>query len=137
MLVYSWINKIDHSESNENINVINRRNFKELLARNHVAIWNHFQKIKLVTCNLKFWRKNCLDHSLYKIKLKKKRPLIFSLYTERYGFPNALKKAHKTIVIHFYFLLPTSRESIGSNFRNGDFVGFTRFEVSWIRKLYF
>ena len=32
----------------------------------------------------------------------------------------------------FYFLLPISRESIvfGSNFRNGDFVGFTRFEVS-------
>ena len=33
---------------------------------------------------------------------------------------------------HFYFLLPVSRESIvfGSNFRNGDFDGFTRFEVS-------
>ena len=32
---------------------------------------------------------------------------------------------------HFYFLLPISRESIvfGSNFRNGDFDGFTRFEV--------
>ena len=31
----------------------------------------------------------------------------------------------------FYFLLPISRESIvlGSNFRNGDFDGFTRFEV--------
>ena len=32
---------------------------------------------------------------------------------------------------HFYFLLPISRESIvfGSNFRNGDFKGFTRFQV--------
>ena len=31
----------------------------------------------------------------------------------------------------FYFLLPISRESIafGSNFRNGNFDGFTRFEV--------
>ena len=31
----------------------------------------------------------------------------------------------------FYFLLPISRESIfwGSNFRSGDFDGFTRFEV--------
>ena len=31
----------------------------------------------------------------------------------------------------FYFLLPISRESIvfGTNFRNGDFDGFTRFEV--------
>ena len=30
-----------------------------------------------------------------------------------------------------YFLLPISRESIvfGSNFRNGDFDGFTRFEI--------
>ena len=36
---------------------------------------------------------------------------------------------------HFYFLLPISRESIvfGSNFRNGDIEGFTRFEVPWIR----
>ena len=37
------------------------------------------------------------------------------------------------IVLHFlfYFLLPISRESIvfGSNFRSGDFDGFTRFEV--------
>ena len=34
-------------------------------------------------------------------------------------------------VFSFYFLLPISRESIvfGSNFRNGDFDGFTRFEV--------
>ena len=34
--------------------------------------------------------------------------------------------------IHFYFLLPISRESIvfGSNVRNGDFDGFARFEVS-------
>ena len=33
---------------------------------------------------------------------------------------------------YYYFLLPISRESIifGSNFRNGDFDGFTRFEVS-------
>ena len=33
---------------------------------------------------------------------------------------------------YFYFLLPISRESIvfGSNFRNGDFNGFTRLEVS-------
>ena len=33
--------------------------------------------------------------------------------------------------IDFYFLLPVSRESIvfGSNFRSGDFDGFTRFEV--------
>ena len=32
----------------------------------------------------------------------------------------------------FYFLLPISRESIvlGSNFRSGNFDGFTRFEVS-------
>ena len=32
----------------------------------------------------------------------------------------------------YYFLLPISRESIvlGSNFRNGDFDGFIRFEVS-------
>ena len=32
----------------------------------------------------------------------------------------------------FYFLLPISRESIvfGTNFQNGDFDGFTRFEVS-------
>ena len=32
---------------------------------------------------------------------------------------------------HLYFLLPVSRESIvfRSNFRNGDFDGFTRFEV--------
>ena len=32
----------------------------------------------------------------------------------------------------FYFLLPISRESIvfGSHFRNGDFDGFSRFEVS-------
>ena len=37
------------------------------------------------------------------------------------------------------FLLPISRESIvfGSNFRNGDFDGFTRFEVSGIRKSHF
>ena len=36
------------------------------------------------------------------------------------------------INMHFYFLLPISRESIvfGSNFRNGDFDGFTRFEGS-------
>ena len=33
--------------------------------------------------------------------------------------------------IHFYFLLPISRESIvwGTNFRSGDFDGLTRFEV--------
>ena len=38
----------------------------------------------------------------------------------------------KMLKIPFYFLLPISRESIafGSNFRNGDFDGFTRFEVS-------
>ena len=32
---------------------------------------------------------------------------------------------------HFYFFLPISRENIvfGSNFRNRDFDGFTRFEV--------
>ena len=41
--------------------------------------------------------------------------------------------------IFFYFFLPISRERIvfGSNFRNGDFDGFTRFEVLWIRKSYF
>ena len=35
-------------------------------------------------------------------------------------------------VERFYFLLPISRESIvlGTNFRNGYFDGFTRFEVS-------
>ena len=35
-------------------------------------------------------------------------------------------------IVHFYFLLPISRESIvhGSNFRSGDFDGYTRFEVS-------
>ena len=40
---------------------------------------------------------------------------------------------------YYYFLLPISRESIalGSNFRNGDFDGFTRFEVPWIRKTHF
>ena len=39
----------------------------------------------------------------------------------------------------YYFLLPISRESIvlGSNFRSGDFDGFTRFDVSWIRKSHF
>ena len=39
----------------------------------------------------------------------------------------------------FYFLLPISRESIvfGSNFRSGDFDGFTCFEVPWIRKTHF
>ena len=41
--------------------------------------------------------------------------------------------------IPFYFLLPISRESIvfGSDFRNRDFDGFTRFEVPWIRKTHF
>ena len=36
------------------------------------------------------------------------------------------------LFIYFYFLLPISRESIvfGSNFRSGDFDGFTRFEAS-------
>ena len=36
----------------------------------------------------------------------------------------------------FHFLLPIRRESIvfGSNFRNGDFDGFTCFEVPWIQK---
>ena len=34
------------------------------------------------------------------------------------------------LVFYYYFLLPISRESIvfGSNFRNGDFDGFARFE---------
>ena len=44
------------------------------------------------------------------------------------------KTVHTTSLAarHFYFLLPINRESIvlGSNFRNGDFDGFTRFEVS-------
>ena len=41
------------------------------------------------------------------------------------------KKDSKLKPILNYFLLPISRESIvwGSNFRNGDFGGFTRFEV--------
>ena len=36
-----------------------------------------------------------------------------------------------TIAVSFYFLLPIRKESIvfGSNFRSGDFDGFTRFEV--------
>ena len=42
-------------------------------------------------------------------------------------------------VFFFYFLLPISRESIvfGSNFKNGDFDGFTRYEDSLIQKSHF
>ena len=43
-------------------------------------------------------------------------------------------------IAYFYFLLPVpGRRSFvfESNFRNGDFDGFTRFEVSRIRKSYF
>ena len=46
---------------------------------------------------------------------------------------NLKKKTYNNMKMKFYyFLLPISRESIvfGSNFRNGDFDGFTRFEVS-------
>ena len=52
---------------------------------------------------------------------------------------NNLFSPCKLPFLHFYFLLPISRETIvfGSNFRSGDFDGFTRFEVSWIRKSHF
>ena len=42
-------------------------------------------------------------------------------------------------LIVFYFLLPVSRESIvlRSNFRNGDFDAFTRFEAPKMRKTLF
>ena len=45
---------------------------------------------------------------------------------------NLIKYLNKLGSVDFYyFLLPISRESFifGSNFRNGDFDGFTRFEV--------
>ena len=59
----------------------------------------------------------------------------YFIYEFRYSYQlahylNEIKK------ILFYILLPITRESIvfESNFRNWDFDGFTRFEISWIRK---
>ena len=55
--------------------------------------------------------------------LKKKKCFCFKLISQY--------KCTYTMDKQFYFLLPISRESIvlRSNFRNGDFDGFTRFEV--------
>ena len=62
----------------------------------------------------------------------------FNLMTEKFDFTLLsciffqFVDCVKLIAYNYYFLLPISRESIafGSNFRNGDFDGFTRFEVS-------
>ena len=45
---------------------------------------------------------------------------------------NNVKNKNKCLMLLYYFLLPISRESIvfESNFRIGDFDGFTCFEVS-------
>ena len=49
----------------------------------------------------------------------------------QFNIANGNKNQNTFIFSLFYFLLPLSRESAitGSNFRNGDFDGFTRFEV--------
>ena len=54
----------------------------------------------------------------------------FKSHSESHNFQN-LTYYSGTLGKNYYFLLPISRESIvlGSNFRSGDFDGFTCFEV--------